>query len=416
MFRSLRFTILVLLLSFLLISPALAGGWVEWRDRFGAENTSEAGRAVAVWGGRVYMAGDTRSPLSGSVQRSWKDAFLRDYDLDGTAGWVRQFGVAEGSWSVNDIAVGAQGNVYVVGERGLSGFLRKYSAAGQLLWDRKLGKTAVGSGLAIGGRGAVYVVGRTLNTLPNQELRGDMDAFVRKYSPRGGIYWTRQIGTAGRDELNDVAVDSQGAVYVAGQTTNAFPNQESQGGGDAFIRKYSPRGGIHWTRQFGKASNESAEALAVTPNGDVYVVGTSAARAFGRKYAADGTRLWTRLWRDHKAYSAAADGDVSLFVGGRNASAKAFIRKFDQGGDKRWDHHLANGTVFDLTVGEDGRLYVAGMIDEPMASSGQSDVFTSTGAGSTKCLGAQAYLNCANVWTGEPEGFDTDAMAAVVNP
>ena len=63
--------------------------------------------------------------------------------------------------------------------------------------------------------------------------------------------WTRQFGTSGYDFARAVAVDPEGNVYVAGRTEGALPGQVSSGDFDAFVRKYDRDGDEVWTRQFG---------------------------------------------------------------------------------------------------------------------------------------------------------------------
>jgi hypothetical protein len=90
---------------------------------------------------------------------------------------------------------------------------------------------------------AVYAIGFTDDTLPDQTSQGGRDAFIRKYNSDGDEIWTRQFGTTELDFVGKVqggggiSVDSSG-VYVAGQTSGGtFPDQTSEGGVDAFLAK-----------------------------------------------------------------------------------------------------------------------------------------------------------------------------------
>ena len=87
------------------------------------------------------------------------------------------------------------------------------------------------------------------------------------------VEWIRQFGSAGPATDFAGAVDGDGNVYVAGQTSGEFPGQISAGiGGDAFIRKYDALGTEVWTRQFGSPVSDFARGVAVDASG-VYVVG-----------------------------------------------------------------------------------------------------------------------------------------------
>ncbi|MDQ3838632.1 MAG: SBBP repeat-containing protein [Thermoproteota archaeon] len=121
----------------------------------------------------------------------------------------------------------------------------------------------------------VYVVGFTDGTLSDQASQGGRDAFIRKYNSDGDEIWTRQFGMSDfedvpTDEAHRVSADSSG-VYVVGETQHSV----DEGGVDAFIRKYNSDGDEIWTRQFGTSLQDQAFAVSVDSSG-VYVVGTTA--------------------------------------------------------------------------------------------------------------------------------------------
>jgi uncharacterized protein (TIGR03437 family) len=77
-----------------------------------------------------------------------------------------------------------------------------------------------------------------------------------------------------------VAVDSQGNIFVAGQTLSstlpitAGAAQSTYGGNtDGFIAKYSPAGALLWCTYFGGSAYDYATALAVDSTGNVVVTG-----------------------------------------------------------------------------------------------------------------------------------------------
>lgn len=222
------------------------------------------------------------------------------------------------------VSVNASG-IYVVGHtRGtLPGqisagnwdpFVRRYDANGNEIWTRQFGATDFASfdiaNAVATAPGAVYVVGAVFGTLPGQTRTGSFDAFVRKYAEAGAELWTHQFGGAqvpfvsSDDSANGVAVDSSG-VYVVGDTSAILDGQVNEGGTDAFIRKYAHDGSLLWTRQFGTAEDEAGASVATDGTG-VYLVGDTLGvlpgqtktspekEAFVRKYDPDGNELWTR--------------------------------------------------------------------------------------------------------------------------
>jgi len=209
--------------------------------------------------------------------------------------WTRQFGT--GAHDVpSGISADASG-VYVVGQTygALPGqtnagaqdaFVRKYDAAGTEVWTRQFGSGTFDgiNGISLDASG-VYVSGYSYGSLPGYTSSGDVDAFVRKYDSAGTEVWTRQFGSASVDFANGISVDGSG-VYMAGRTQGALPGQSSQGGEDAFVRKYDAAGTEEWTLQFGSASSDVAEGISVGAPG-VYVAGDTFGTLPGQTNAGD---------------------------------------------------------------------------------------------------------------------------------
>ncbi|MBS1914244.1 MAG: SBBP repeat-containing protein [Bacteroidetes bacterium] len=89
--------------------------------------------------------------------------------------------------------------------------------------------------------------------------------------------WARKGGSVLDDEIQGVASDSRGNVYVCGTFNDSLWLDTvavvSAGGTDGFVAKYSPGGWLLWARRFGGSGNDSAHSIAVDANGNVYVAG-----------------------------------------------------------------------------------------------------------------------------------------------
>jgi hypothetical protein len=152
--------------------------------------------------------------------------------------------------------------------------------------------SGIGSAVAVADSG-VYAAGSVFDY-----NGGAWDAYVRKYDTSGNEIWTRQFGSAAYDLAQAVAADSTG-VYVAGFTAGALPGQTSGFAWDAFIRKYDPNGNEVWTRQYNDGVHSSAFALAIAVEAaGVYVAGYSEDAVVHdvlvRKYDTSGNFIWQR--------------------------------------------------------------------------------------------------------------------------
>lgn len=95
------------------------------------------------------------------------------------------------------------------------------------------------------------------------------------------LEYSTYLGTSAFDQINSMAVDAQGNVYVVGLTNsqnlpvlNAYQNTcgciE-----DGFVAKLDPEGRPVFITYLGGSSNDTASAVAVDSSGNVYVTGTT---------------------------------------------------------------------------------------------------------------------------------------------
>lgn len=161
-------------------------------------------------------------------------------------------------------------------------------------WATQFGTSATDriSAITVDDNGDIVVAGTTGGVLGSQSFGGS-DGFVRKYDASGGLLWTHQFGGVGRDEAADVAVGSDGNIYVGG--TIGLPGNSTT---DAYLTKISPTGSEIWKRQFGGFDVDQAFGVAVDSQGNAYVTGrtddVSAGDIFIRKYNPIGSLQWNR--------------------------------------------------------------------------------------------------------------------------
>ena len=85
-------------------------------------------------------------------------------------------------------------------------------------------------------------------------------------------------GSSGDDRSNDVAVDSNGDIYVTGafEQTATFGSTTltSAGDTDIFVAKMNSTGYWFWAVQAGGSNQDIGEGIALDSSGNVFVTGT----------------------------------------------------------------------------------------------------------------------------------------------
>lgn len=232
-------------------------------------------------------------------------------------GWPTATKVTGGFTDSPRHVVDSEGNAYVAGrfsgsatfkntlnaENGTpDAFVGKLGRGADWVWENRVVANAAGAvsihGLAVDAARNVYVAGQFSGTvtLGTNVLNagGQTDAFVAKLSSDGNAWlWARSAGAAQPDSANALAVTPAGAVFVAGHfrgTVNFGTNQlvSAAGSQDLFVAKLATNGTWLWARAAG-GTNQNDTALAVALNNaeDVYVTG----RFQGTNAAFGGTTL-----------------------------------------------------------------------------------------------------------------------------
>lgn len=98
--------------------------------------------------------------------------------------------------------------------------------------------------------------------------------------------WIVEVDGSGSDQLAGLGADAQGNIYLAGSTQSpnfqvkAAAQSHLAGGSDVFVAKLDPSGNIVYSTYFGGSGNDVATAMAVDPQGGVYITGTTTSTDF----------------------------------------------------------------------------------------------------------------------------------------
>lgn len=202
--------------------------------------------------------------------------------------------------------------------------------------------------------------------------------------------WTRLLGGSGSDLGYEIAVDSDGNVFVTGQTTSSvLDGQTNSGSYDIVISKWHSNGTRLWTRLLGGSSNDYGYGIATDSMGNVFVTGWSNSSVLDdqtgagsidiviSKWHSNGTQIWTRLLGgpgDDIAWGMAADLEGNVFVTGWSSSSvldnqtnsggiDIVISKWHSNGTRLWTR-LLGGTGVDrgrgIATDQSGNVFVTG--------------------------------------------------------
>jgi cysteine-rich repeat protein len=280
-------------------------GTVLWVDHVNSGSGSVTASSVATdASGNVYVAGSFKGTFDFGTG-SWKSAyngydyFVAKYDADGSLIWVDRENGGEGTATANDIAVDANGNVYVAGTRsddvdfGVGGmtekrvndfFLLKYNSSGEPQWVQKKVDTLQGyasaNGVAVDANGNVYITGSFSASVDFGKglwTAKNIDYFVGKYDTNGELQWIdRENGGAGWARASVITVDAIGNVYVGGNfdgTVNFGAGNWTDDDIDFFIVKYNTSGVYQWAKRETGAGRAEIYGLDTDASGNLYAAG-----------------------------------------------------------------------------------------------------------------------------------------------
>ena len=148
-----------------------------------------------------------------------------------------------------------------------------------------------GSAIAVDEEGNAYVCGTTFasdfpvtaNALQKEFAGGTLDAFLFKLNADAtALDYSSYLGGSAPDEGNDIALDSEGAVYVVGTTisddfgTTAGSLRTTKTGGfrDGYVVKFGSSGeSLLFSTYLGGEGDDEALAVAVDSTGHAHVAG-----------------------------------------------------------------------------------------------------------------------------------------------
>lgn len=267
--------------------------------------------------GNAYVSGNTSSTQTtfpvkigpDLTHNGGEDAWVAKVNAAGTGLMYCGYIGGSGDEVGNGIAIDSSGNAYVTGQTSSSQatfpvivgpdltaqggvYVAKVNPSGSgLVYCGYIGEDSAWSKIAVDSAGNAYVAGSTYATEatfpvtvgPDVTHNGDMDVFVAKVNTSGtGFVYCGYIGGSGRDELNDIVIDSFNNAYIAGFThsgESTFPVVDGpdltlNGGRDGFVAEVNSSGSaLVYCGYIGGTDEDICYGIAVDGSGNAYVTG-----------------------------------------------------------------------------------------------------------------------------------------------
>lgn len=271
-------------------------------------------------------------------------------------------------------------------------FVVSLKGGGQLeviVWGRQWGTAAIDyvDGIALDGKGNVYISGCTEGNLFEQNRGWRGDIFIVKINDNGDVIWSKQIGTPEDDHGNLIVVDKEGnAVYVITSTRGDWFGR-NLGERDIVLLKFSTEGQLLLGKRLGTNKDDFAARIAVDAQGYVFILCQTTGSLFARYHERElesyegviakldpkGNVVWGRQFRNDTPHDIAIDHQGNIYLAGltydeTDNTVDTYLAKLTPGGMEVWRQVKQNteGESFiinSIGVDRDGKIYVAGRKD-----------------------------------------------------
>jgi len=288
-----------------------------WVKSIGGLSEQEGAEVAVDLSGNVFTIGSFRGTIDFDPGPGVKnltpngdfDVFITKFDAAGNLIWARNMGGLMRDTG-QSIAIDSAGNVYTVGELGVSGdfdpgpgtytltglgceaFISKLDSMGNFIWAKSIGgpNTQSARSVRLDNAGNIYMMGFFEDTADfdpgpavyNFSSNGSLDIYISKLTNTGDLIWAKQLGGVGTEYTGGIAVDKASNVYVIGSFPNTVDfdpgvsvyNLSSVGQSDIFISKIDSSGNFIWAVSMGSYNNESPGSIAVDDAENVYCTGS----------------------------------------------------------------------------------------------------------------------------------------------
>ncbi|MBI4658648.1 MAG: VCBS repeat-containing protein [Verrucomicrobia bacterium] len=356
------------------IVRADARGDKVWERVFGGNGGDSFPRVQLTADGGFLLNGSSDSLSGGNItspSHGKSDAWLVRLDANGNKLWDRSYGGTDEETSSSAKMLPNGGIIFCgLTTSGIGGsktsarygredfWVVRLDANGIQLWDKSFGGSGDEEPLEIevtsdGG----FVVGGWSDSAQSgtksSSSFGGRDFWVLKLDANGNQIWDRSYGGSGPEELRSMVATTDGGFVLGGFSASAASGNKTKplfGGnnGDFWVVRIDASGQKLWDTSLGSIGSDVAEGLAIAPNGDILVGGSSDSAPGGNK------------------------------TGQNFGGYDGWIVGLAANGNKRWEQVLG-GSSFDylpsIVALPDGRLLLGASSSSPVSGNKSSTLY-----------------------------------------
>ncbi|MHA2142886.1 MAG: SBBP repeat-containing protein [Candidatus Thorarchaeota archaeon] len=297
----------------------------------GGADRDEAHSITSDVDGNLYITGKTYSsnfPVFNAYDSTYnggEDVFVTKMDGNGIIEYSTYIGGSVATMTSaqpheigNDIAVDADGNVYVVGNTKSDDFptvnpmysfpenesilrsgyndaegdvfVLKLNSTGSIEYSTYFGGTngETGTSISLDVDGNIYFAGRTSSedlplayAIDAVNGAGNYEGFISCLSAAGDqLLFSTYFGGSQNDRVNDIAIDNSGSLVVTGNTMGGLsltnPIYSSYGGvRDAFVLKIDSGWNVVYSTYLGGSERDLGLSVCVDSSGTAYITGST---------------------------------------------------------------------------------------------------------------------------------------------
>lgn len=181
--------------------------------------------------------------------------------------------------------------------------------------------------------------------------------------------WNRTWGGSGSEGCLDMALDSQGNVYLVG-----FTGSYGAGGYDIALVKFDDMGNFRWYQTWGTSLSEMGFSIAIDSFDNIYIAGCEGPPNYERdfliKYDKDGDELWNKTWVGGRYLlgcpDMALDSSDNIYFFGESVNGSYYLGKFDSLGNVFWNKTWSDGESLRtkaIDIDSNDNIYIVGRYD-----------------------------------------------------